>query len=185
MSNPNSIYYLALLRGINVGGNNIIKMVDMRACFESMGFNDVATYIQSGNVMFKSSNDDMLALTEKIEVTLSDKFDYRSKIVLVTHNHLESVVKNAPPNFGTKPDEYKYDVLFLKNPLTPETALESIQTREGVDKVWSGENVLYYSRLISRAGQSYLNKIIKLSIYQSMTIRNWNTTTKLLGLMGK
>ncbi|NCP46313.1 MAG: DUF1697 domain-containing protein, partial [Flavobacteriales bacterium] len=46
--------YLALLRGINVGGNNIIKMVDLKACFEKMGFTDVKTYIQSGNVIFTS-----------------------------------------------------------------------------------------------------------------------------------
>jgi uncharacterized protein (DUF1697 family) len=46
--------YLALLRGINVGGNNIIKMVDLKACFEKMGFLDVSTYIQSGNVLFSS-----------------------------------------------------------------------------------------------------------------------------------
>jgi uncharacterized protein (DUF1697 family) len=178
-------YYLALLRGINVGGNNIIKMVDLKACFQDMGFTDVVTYIQSGNVLFKSDEVDKDKLANSIEKVLSETFSYKSKIVLVTHNHLELVVGNAPEAFGTNPDEFRYDVIFLKEPLTSQEAIKSIKVREGVDLVYPGNAVLYISRLISRAGQSYLNKIITLPVYQSMTVRNWNTTTKLLELMNK
>jgi len=179
------IQYLALLRGINVGGNNIIKMTDLKTCFEAIGFMDVVTYIQSGNVLFKSDEQDMKRLTNKIEKVLSDSFNYKSLIVLLTYNQLETIIKQAPKDFGTKPEEYRYDVLFLKEPFISEEAIQSVKKREGVDNVYPGKDVLYFSRLISRAGQSYLTKIISLPVYQKMTIRNWNTTTRLFGLMNK
>ena len=67
--------------------------------------------------------------------------------------------------------------------LIPDDILSSIPTKEGVDRVWVGERVVYFSRLIERAGSSYLNKIVSTPIYKNMTIRNWNTTQKLAGLM--
>jgi len=180
-----NIQYLALLRGINVGGNNTIRMADLKTCFEDMGFTDVVTYIQSGNVIFKSAGQDKAKLTQIIESRLSVRYNYTPKIVLTTYNHIEAVVRKAPGTFGLKPDEFRYDVVFLKEPMTPEEAIQSVRTREGIDQAYTGQGVLYFSKLISKAGQSCLNKIISLPVYQYMTIRNWNTTTKLLELMNK
>jgi uncharacterized protein (DUF1697 family) len=177
--------YLALLRGINVGGNNAFKMADLIACFEALGFNGVATYIQSGNVIFQSEETDLMKLTTKIEAELANRFNYPSKIVLVTFNQLAAIVKNAPAGFGSKPDEYKYDVIFLKAPLTPTQAIQFVTVRAGVDTALPGEDVLYFSRRADKLGQSYLKKIITMPIYKEMTIRNWNTTRKLLELMEK
>ena len=177
--------YIALLRGINVGGNNIIKMAELRACFVTMSFTDVKTYIQSGNVLFSSDNDDKSELVKRIESELSRRFNYQSKIVLVSQNQIETVIKTAPEGFGTKPEEFRYDVVFLKEPLSSNDAFQSLKLREGVDNAYVGKDVLYLSRLISRAGQSYLSKIISLPVYQFMTIRNWNTTTKLFELIGE
>jgi len=181
----NGIKYLALLRGINVGGNNIIKMVDLKACFESMGFSDVTTFIQSGNVVFTAQEKSQAKLEKAIEERLSKRFNYKSKIVLITDKHLEKVVKKAPPKFGSAPDKYRYDVIFLKEPLTAKDAIKDIVLREGVDTAHAGDGVLYFSRLISLAGKSYLSKVVSLPIYKNMTIRNWNSTTKLLTLMQK
>ncbi len=177
--------YIALLRGINVGGNNIIKMEDLRACFVAMCFTDVKTYIQSGNVLFSTGNEDKLELVNRIESELSRRFNYQSKIVLVSQNKIETVIKTAPEGFGTKPEEFRYDVVFLKEPLSSNEAFHSLKLREGVDNAYIGKDVLYLSRLVSRAGQSYLSKIISLPVYQYMTIRNWNTTTKLFELIGE
>lgn len=179
------IQHLALLRGINVGGNNIIKMTDLKSCFEEMGFADVATYIQSGNVLFKSSEKDKAKLTKKIEAGLSERFRYQARLVIVTHKQLKQAVEETPRGFGKEPEKFRYDVIFLKEPLTPKEAMKSVSTREGVDKAYSGKAVLYFSRLISRATQSHLTRIIGLPVYQNMTIRNWNTTTKLLTMMEK
>ena len=177
--------YLALLRGINVGGKNIIKMTDLKACFEDMGFSSVVTYIQSGNVLFRSAEKDKLKLTDRIEKELSKRFDYPSRLVIVTHKELRKAIDGAPRGFCSEPDKYRYDVIFLKEPLTSKEALKSVSVKEGVDTAHAGDHVLYFSRLISRAAQSHLTKIISLPVYHSMTIRNWNTTTKLLALMEK
>jgi len=178
-------HFLALLRGINVGGKNIIKMADLKVCFESLGLSDVLTYIQSGNVLFKSAEKDKAKLTKIIEAGLSTRFHYDARLVIVTGRQLKQAVEEAPRGFGKAPDKFRYDVIFLKEPLTPKEAMKSVSTKEGVDNAYAGKDVLYFSRLISKATQSHLTRIIGLPVYQSMTIRNWNTTTKLLALMEK
>jgi len=177
--------YLALLRGINVGGNNIIKMADLKACFEDMGFTEVVTFIQSGNILFRSAEKDKTKLTRKIEQGLSERFRYKSRLVVVPYKELKQAVEGAPMGFGKEPDKYRYDVIFLKEPLSSREAMKNVSIKEGVDSAYAGKSVLYFSRLISKASQSYLTKTIKLPVYQNMTIRNWNTTTKLLALMEK
>ena len=177
--------FLALLRGINVGGNNIIKMADLKACFEKRSFSDVTTYIQSGNVIFSSDEIDTVKLEAQIENILSETFNYQSRVVVVSHQQLKAMIEKAPAGFGLFPETHKYDVVFLKRPLTAENALPDIVARKEVDYVYAMNGVLYFSRLISNLSKSYLSKIITLPIYKHMTIRNWNTTSKLLELMKK
>jgi uncharacterized protein (DUF1697 family) len=160
-------------------------MSALKSCFESMGLSNVSTYIQSGNVLFSSDKNDKEKLVDIIETQLSQTFDYQSKIVLISKKQLESVVTKAPDKFGTDPEKYRYDVVFLKEPLTAVNAVKNIKIREGVDTVTQGKDVLYFSRLIELAGKSYLTKIISLPIYKNMTIRNWNTTSKLFELISQ
>jgi uncharacterized protein (DUF1697 family) len=174
--------FLALLRGINVGGKNIIKMVDLKTCFEEMGFQNVLTYIQSGNVLFDSEETNQFKLIHQIEKALTEKFNYNSKVVLLTQQALIQLVNVAPKDFGVYPNEYRYDVIFLKHPLSSEEALSKIKTKAGVDFVMAGKDVLYFTRLSAMSGQSQMTKMIGTAIYKEMTIRNWNTTTKLAGL---
>ena len=175
--------YLALLRGINVGGKNIIKMAALKACLEDAGFSDVATYIQSGNVLFTAPAKVDRALEATIEEALSKAFSYKSRVVVISHEQLRTAVKKAPKGFGADPAKYRYDAIFLKDPLTAKEAMKSVSTKEGVDQAWPGNGVLYFSRLIEKATSSHLSRIVGMPVYQDMTIRNWNTTTKLLALM--
>src|SRR5437867_7040941 len=110
--------YLALLRGINVGGNNVITMTALKACFEKLGLMDVAIYIQIGNVLFRTAEKDLGRLTNNIEGTLSKQFSYTSRVVVVPHGELTHLVQRAPQGFGTNPASHRYDVVFLKPPLT-------------------------------------------------------------------
>ncbi len=180
-----NIQYLALLRGINVGGKNIIKMVDLKSAFEEMGLLNVVTYIQSGNVLFQSDEKDKNKLTDKIEKGLSKTFKYEAKLVIISYKELKDVVNEAPRGFGKEPDTFRYDVIFLKEPLTSKEAMKSVSLKAGVDSAHAGKDALYFSRLIEKASSSHLTKIIGLPVYQNMTIRNWNTTTKLLAMMEK
>jgi uncharacterized protein (DUF1697 family) len=175
--------YVALLRGINVGGGNIIKMAALRACFEDLGFADVATYIQSGNVVFRTPVADRARLERMIEDRLSKQFKYKSRVVLVPLQVLRRVVQDAPKGFGATPDARRYDVIFIKAPLTSRNAMAAVEARAGVDEVASGRHALYFSRLISKATQSRLSRIVQKPEYQYMTIRNWNTTTQILELL--
>jgi uncharacterized protein (DUF1697 family) len=177
--------HVALLRGINVGGNNIIKMADLRTTFEAMGFVDVETLIQSGNVVFSSKPASKTKMTAAIEKRLSDTFGYVSRVVVVSAEELALVVAQAPEGFGKQPDRYRYDVLFVKEPLTPDEALAQVTARPGVDTAHAGEHALYFRRLISKASQSHLSKLVQKPVYKSLTIRNWNTTTKLLHMVSE
>jgi uncharacterized protein (DUF1697 family) len=175
--------YVALLRGINVGGKNLIKMTDLKACAEGLGFKNVSTYIQSGNILFTTARSDQAKLTSLIEEALSSTFNYKSRVVVRSHKQMTEIVAQSPKGFGKDPATYRYDVIFLKEPLTAGEAMKSVTTKEGVDQAFAGTGVLYFSRLIQKAAQSRLTRIITMPVYQNMTIRNWNTTTKLLNLM--
>jgi uncharacterized protein (DUF1697 family) len=175
--------YVALLRGINVGGNNLIKMTALKACFEKEGLHEVVTYIQSGNVVFGVMDGTADALCARIERALTASFRYGANVVLRSQKEMRQVVGRAPKGFGTEPDKYRYDVIFLKAPLTAATAIKSVPVAPGVDEAHAGTGVLYFSRLISKASKSRLSKIVSSPIYKSVTIRNWNTTTKLLQIM--
>jgi uncharacterized protein (DUF1697 family) len=172
--------HVALLRGINVGGNNIIKMVDLKRSFEAMGFSEVETYIASGNVIFATKPAKKPALVKIIEAGLDHDFGYESRVVVISGADLALVVEEAPPGFGKEPKKYRYDVLFVKEPLIARAALKDVPIKEGVDEAVAGKHALYFRRLISKASQSRLSRLIQLPIYRNITIRNWNTTTKLL-----
>jgi uncharacterized protein (DUF1697 family) len=175
--------YVALLRGINVGGKNLIKMPALKAAFEADGFEQVTTYIQSGNVLFASSGA-RSELTRRIEKLLADAFDYIPTVVVRSRTQMRAIVDAAPMGFGAEPAKYRYNVLFLKEPLTAKAAMRSLDTKPGVDQAHAGTGVLYFTYLTSKATQSRISKIAGSPIYPSITIRNWNTTTKLLRLMG-
>jgi uncharacterized protein (DUF1697 family) len=178
--------YVALLRGINVGGRNPIPMAGLKTCFEENSFDDVRTYIQSGNVVFSSPTSNQAELTRRIERLLGTTFaQYDASVVLRSRSQMRAIVDRAPKGFGTQPARYRYDVLFLKPPLTARTVVKSVPTKEGVDRIWpgTGTGVVYISRLTSRAVQSRLTRVASMPIYKSMTSRNWNTTTKLRELV--
>jgi uncharacterized protein (DUF1697 family) len=174
--------YVALLRGINVGGRNLIKMVALKASFEDQGYGNVATYIQSGNVIF-DSKEPAAKLERKIEDMLAVTFGYEASVVLRTHAQMRSIVDRAPAGFGSQPNRYRYDVLFLKASLSASAVLKTVPIKEGVDEVHAGPGVLYFSRLSSKATQSRLSRFASMPVYRSVTNRNWNTTVKLLELM--
>jgi uncharacterized protein (DUF1697 family) len=175
--------YVALIRGINVGGNNLIKMLELKACFEAAGLQDVATYIQSGNVVFASAGK-AAEIARRLETAIESGFGCRTSVMLRSQTQLKAIVAQAPAGFGKQPEKYRYDVIFLNPPLTPAAAMTEVLTRPGVDQARPGKDVLYFSRLIAKASQSQLSRIVSLPIYKSMTIRNWRTTTTLLGMMG-
>ncbi|MEV3902368.1 DUF1697 domain-containing protein [Mycobacterium sp. NPDC050551] len=174
--------YVALLRGINVGGRNKISMADLRSVFESLEFEDVTTYIQSGNVLF-SSDAPRASLESSIEGMLEARLGIPLVVVVRSHRQLRAVVHRAPSGFGEQPDTYHSDVVFLKPPLTAAQAMRIVDVRDGVDQAWPGSGAVYFARLSARRTESRMSRIVGKPEYQKMTIRSWSTTTKLLALL--
>ena len=174
--------YVALLRGINVGGRNPVAMADLRAAFEAEGHDAVSTYIQSGNVLFESDAPSD-SLEKGLEAMLERRLGFPLVVVVKSHRQLRTIVDKAPNGFGDAPDTYHSDVVFLKGPLTSRRAMGVVELREEVDQAWAGSGVVYFARLSARRTQSRMSRIVGTPEYQQMTIRSWSTTTKLLGLL--
>jgi uncharacterized protein (DUF1697 family) len=176
--------YVILMRGINVGGKNKIPMAELKLRLEQLGLEGVATYIQSGNVILRSDLD-AASLGAKIEDMLPAWFTLDSSIVRVLaidSATFEEIVAQAPEDFGADSASYRYNVLFFMDS-SPAEAMQQIEAREGVDTVWQGDHAVYFRNSMLNASKSRLSKIVQQPIYRSLTIRNWNTTTKLLALL--
>ena len=126
--------YLVLLRGINVGGKNIIKMDELKKLFENLKFTNVKTYIQSGNIIFNDYENNKIKLTEKIEKALFKKLNNEINIVILTFSEMKEIINEKPNGFG-EDKEYKYDVIYFVKPLEPKTAIKEIKAREGADNI--------------------------------------------------
>lgn len=159
-------------------------MAELRQVFERGGFRDVATYIQSGNVMFVSGAP-RDSLESSIEAVLDKELGLSLMVVVRSLIQLRNVVRESPDAFGERPEEYHSDVVFLKAPLTPARVMSIVAPRPGVDRVWPGTGVVYFQRLSAKRSQSRLSRLVSTPEYAHMTIRSWRTTTKLLGLLDK
>ena len=178
--------YLVLIRGINVGGKNKIPMAGLKTRLENVGFSNISTYIASGNVILESDKParEVKRLIEEV-LPKSYKLDSELiKVLVLSRAQLQAVIDNKPEGFGEQPEKYHSDAIFLMD-IDPGQALPLFDPREGVDKIWPGEGVIYSQRLSSLRTKSRLNKIMGTPAYKSMTIRNWRTTTKLLELLTK
>jgi uncharacterized protein (DUF1697 family) len=176
--------YLVLLRGINVGGKNKVPMAGLREILEELGYQDVSTYIASGNVILRSDAPPA-AIKRKIELALPRRFKLDSELIAVrvlTHAELRAVVRNKPKGFGDEPGSYHSDAIFLIG-LDPAEAMEVFDPHPDVDRVWPGDGVIYSQRLSAQRTKSRLNKAITTPLYKSMTIRSWSTTVALLERM--
>jgi uncharacterized protein (DUF1697 family) len=176
--------YLVLLRGINVGGKNKVPMAQLRELLEGLGYEDVKTFIASGNVVL-SSDRRPSEIKREIEEALPKAFKLDSELIAVlvlTYEQLRALVDNKPKGFGDHSDTYHSDAVFLMG-IDAASAMEVFDPRPGVDEVWAGDGVIYSQRLSAQRTKSRLNRIVGTPAYKSMTIRNWATTTSLLKLM--
>lgn len=158
-----------------------MSMADLRSYLEDLGYSNVSTYINSGNVIV-SSDKNAKAVQQEIEELLPKKFKLDSELVRVlvlTRQQLQAAIDNKPQSFGDHPDKYHSDFIFLIG-IPAEEAMGVFSPRDGVDKVWPGDGVVYSQRLSAERTKSRLNRIIGTPVYANMTIRNWNTVTKLI-----
>jgi len=171
--------FISLFRGINVGGNHLVKMTDLKALHEVLGLRNVVTYIQSGNVVFTSDNADATQLQGSIEKAFEEKFGFRAYVLVRSSSELQTIVAKNP--FQDQPNkESKWiAVMFLATPPDSAAQEDLLNVYSGPEEIFilGNEVYLYYSEGIGRSKltHTFLEKKLK----TSGTIRNWNTVLKL------
>lgn len=175
--------YIALLRGINVGGNSLIKMSELKKCFESLGLEEVKTYINSGNILFTTDPTDTKKLAGKIESAIEKTFAFPVHVVVIDENSYASMIKNVPKGWGEK-EGWKYNLLFLIPPYNIDEIMKDIgELKPDIESVVAGNGVIYQALLFTSFGKTTSGKLASRGSYKKMTIRSWNTSKKLLELL--
>ena len=171
--------HLAFLRGINVSGQKIIKMQDLVLLFESFGFNNVKTYLQSGNVLFDSDETDSAKLIKIIDNGIFKELGYRVTVILRTKQDLLDIVESEP--FKNYLGDVKYYITFLsKEPKQPPTL--PIQMNEIENEVFKLENNNVFTVGFNIKGRyGFPNVFIEKEFSVPATTRNWNTILRILG----
>ena len=174
--------YIALLRGINVGGKNKVPMADLRTCFEAVGFKNVRTYINSGNVIFDSQETDLTNLVRTCEQSIATRFGFAVRVSVISNEQLSRALTHAP-NWWDKDLGTKHNAIFVIAPATAKDIIKAVgEVKPEYEQVASHENVIFWSAPIRTFGRSRWAKIVGTAAYQDVTIRNANTTKKLLEL---
>lgn len=174
--------YVALLRGINVGGNNKIDMAKLKLVFEGLGFTDVKTYINSGNIIFGTNKSDHIQIVPKIEQAIEREFGLKIPVVIRSLAQIQRTCDTIPNNW-VNDSTMKCDVLFLWDEVDKESSLDDITVkRELVDLKYTPGAIIWRidKDNVTRGG---IDKLISSSIYKKTTIRNCNTVRKLRSLM--
>ncbi|WP_173924162.1 DUF1697 domain-containing protein [Agromyces sp. Marseille-P2726] len=171
--------YIALLRGVNVGGITI-RSADLRDLFESLGFDDVRTVLASGNVVFDSDRTDAAGLKRDIERSLGERFGYEAWIVLVTRDELERVIDAFP--FDAADASRQPWVVFASEPAALDELLESAgETDVEVDPIQRGNGVVYWNPVKGTTVDTPFAKLLAKAKYKPVTTnRNLRTLQKLL-----
>lgn len=171
--------YIALLRGINVGGQKKIKMADLKVMFESMGFKDVKTYIQSGNVIFNYDSSDTIILANRVEEKISETFGFSAKTIIRTAEELRSIIDNNP--FIKEPD-IELDKLHVT--LMIDVPAPNIISSLNIKKEENERYLIISKEIYLYCPNGYGNTKLNNSIFEkklniAATTRNWKTITKL------
>ena len=176
--------FVALLRGVNVGGNNMINMRALKQSFETLGFTDVATYINSGNIIFRTKEVDQRKLERKIEEMLSRDYGLDSKVVVRSLSEIAKLVESLPSSWNAASD-WRHNVIFLRHSIDSEEILAELPAKTDIEEVCYRKGALLWSVKATTLGQTQMAKLASRKMSQDMTVRNLNTTKKLNELMNK
>lgn len=177
--------YVALLRGINVGGNNVIPMRALAATFEGLDLDGVRTYIQSGNVLFSTRARDLRALEKRLEGAVKKAHGCAPRIVVKSRPEMRALEKSLPASWKKPSPDRRYNVIFLRHAIDDEGVLQKLEPKPkpGIDEVAYRPGAILWSIRIAGATRSAMSRIVGSPIYEHITVRNLNTTRKLCALL--
>lgn len=174
--------YVALLRGINVGGNNMVSMKALKQSFERLGFEDVSTYINSGNVLFRSPEKDARKLEARIDGMLTKEYKLQPRTVVRSHAEIARLMKTIAKTWKTDPN-VRCNVIFLRKEIDSKRVLDGMALKPEIESVVYCPGTLLWSAQLSALTRSAMLKLASRPIYKEMTIRNPNTTSKIFERM--
>lgn len=174
--------YVALLRGINVGGNNKVDMKILKDTFVRIGMESVSTYINSGNIIFMDQKHSKAELSALIEKAIFEDFNLNIKVLIRSIEDFEPVMEVLPQSW--KNDAFmKGDVLFLWEEVDSQTILSELVIKPDIDIVYYAAGAILWAVEKRNVTKSGLMKLAGTALYKKMTARNVNTTRKIYELM--
>lgn len=174
--------YLALLRGINVGGKNKVEMKKLRAVFEGAGFRDVSTFINSGNVFFEAEGRSQAGLPAAIEAVLKKHFGFDIPVIIREAKVIRNLAA-AIPEAWQNDEEQKTDILFLQPEFDDKKSIKLIEPVKDIDHLIYAQGAIAWNIRRADYAKSSMNKFMRTELYKNMTARNVNTVRKLAQLM--
>lgn len=176
--------YIALLRGINVAGKNKIVMSELKKDMSELGFSNVLTYLNSGNIVFSSDTDDKVTLADRIKLMVERKYGLDIPIHVLLQDELKDILANVPDWWGTKDKEIYDNLIFIISPLTFEKFYEEIgNPKQEYEQVYNYQNAVFWSFIRKDYRKTnWWSKTANLDLKDSITIRTANTVRKIAEL---
>jgi len=170
--------YVSLLRGVNVGGR-IVKMADLKTCYEKVGCRDVVTLLQSGNVIFSSKLPSAKAVQAKLEAAVSKQFGYPAKILVYRQDELKPLAEAYP--FDSSDENFQHYIIFLRPQLAQKLVAAAVDLNSKIEQVAAGNDVVYWRVQKGMTLQSKFGKTLSRPAFKDFhTNRNLKTVRKLV-----
>jgi len=168
--------YVALLRGINVGGHDLISMADLKHIFVALGFRKVKTYIDTGNVIFVGTETSPRQVEGLVEDALAKRFPHPVSVIAHSLAEMEQIIQHVPSHWLTATDQ-KCNVIFLRH------ILKNFKPKPDIEELHYHPGVLFWSAKTSSLTKSNMLKVSTMPIYKDMTVRVLHTTQRIYQIM--
>lgn len=175
--------YIVLLRGINVGGNRRVEMKKLKILFESLGYANVSTYINSGNIIFESDKKQSI-ICDDIKMGLKKEFGFDIQTLIKSDLEMQKIAKAIPKDWKND-TEYKTDVAYLFDEIDSEKTIDSLPIKREYLDIRYIKGAIFWNIDRKNYNKSQLNKLVGHKYYQLMTVRNVNTARFLAGIATK
>ena len=176
--------YIAFLRGINISGRNKVTMTELKKCVERLGYEEVKTYLNSGNVIFSSDENDIGSITKRIVMMIKSRFDLDIPVFVIAKEELEDILCNAPDWWGNDDKEIYDNLIFIMPPATFADVFNEIgEPKEELEKIQDYKEAIFWS--FSRRDYQKTNwwsKTASASIRNKLSIRTKSTIRKVVGM---
>jgi uncharacterized protein (DUF1697 family) len=176
------VQYVALLRGINVGGKTLIKMADLKSCIEALGLDDVSTFIASGNVLFETRRRDAAGLEGEIERAIEERFGLQVKVVVLDRAAYARIVKTIPKAW-VGDASLRANVAFVRRGTDPKKVVRELAPDPAIEEVKPIGGAILWATKRDALNRSVMRKLIGGAAYKELTVRNLNTALKLRQLL--